>query len=150
MAIFDFLKASPHADATLGLLTRRHGRWQGKITLLTDGHVPLLLAGGRAAPDPPSLKLARDLIPRYASLRPAIARALFEHYEPSIDGVAGIPRLNSPDQVWAHVAPVRVLIEPMGRVDTVEIAYRTAWDEEHTVGARFQDWALVELNGSVI
>jgi hypothetical protein len=43
-----------------------------------------------------------------------------------------------------------VLIEPMRRVDTVEIAYRTAWDEEHTVGARFQDWAFVELNGSVI
>jgi hypothetical protein len=34
-------------------------------------------------------------------------------------------------------------------LDTVEIAYRAAWDEEHTLGARFQRWELVELNGSV-
>ena len=31
----------------------------------------------------------------------------------------------------------------------VEIAYRVAWDEEHALGARFHDWALVEVNGSV-
>ena len=55
-----------------------------------------------------------------------------------------------PDQVWAHVSPVRVLIERLGGVETVEIAYRTAWDTEHTLGARFQAWALTELNGSVI
>ena len=59
-----------------------------------------------------------------------------------------IPRLDHSEQVWKHVSLVRVLIEPLNRVDTVEIAYRTDWDVEHTVGARFQNWALVELNGS--
>jgi hypothetical protein len=48
------------------------------------------------------------------------------------------------------VAPVRVRIEPLGGVETVEIAYRTDWDTEHTVGARFQGWVLTELNGSVV
>jgi hypothetical protein len=48
------------------------------------------------------------------------------------------------------VSVVRVLIEALGGVDTVEVAYRTEWDPEHTVGARFQGWALTELNGSVI
>jgi hypothetical protein len=52
--------------------------------------------------------------------------------------------------VWGHVSLVRVLIEALGGVDTVEMAYRTEWDTEHTVGARFQEWALTELNGSVI
>jgi hypothetical protein len=52
--------------------------------------------------------------------------------------------------VWGQVSPVRVLIERLGGVDTVEIAYRTAGDTEHTLGARFQGWALMELNGSVI
>ena len=52
--------------------------------------------------------------------------------------------------MWGHISVVRVLIEPLDRVETVEIAYRTDWDTEHTLGARFQDWALIELNGSVI
>ena len=45
---------------------------------------------------------------------------------------------------------MRVRIEASRGVDTVEIAYRTEWDPEHTVGARFQGWTLTELNGSVI
>ena len=108
-----------------------------------------MLPGGRAAPDPASVSLARELIARYATLQPAIAQALFEHYEPSRQSGEGIPGLNDPEHVWAYVSPVRVLIEPMSRLDTVEIA-RTAWDEEHMLGARFQGWQLVELNGSVL
>ena len=66
-----------------------------------------------------------------------IERALLEHYEPySAD--ADVPRLELPERVGRHVAPVRVQIEPLGGVETVEIAYRTDWDPEHTVGARFQ------------
>ena len=117
----------------------------------------MLLAGPRAAPDETRLGLARELGHRYAALRPAIEGALFEHYEPYSDAESGegadrgeILRLSRPDQVWGHVSPVRVLIERLGGVETVEIAYRTAWDTEHTVGARFQGWALTELNGSVI
>jgi hypothetical protein len=87
---------------------------------------------------------------RYPALRSAIAGALFEHYEPYSDEAGDIPKLTDPDQVWKHVSLVHVRIEPLSRTETVEIAYRTAWDEEHTLGARFQDWALVELNGSVI
>jgi hypothetical protein len=158
MALFDFLRASPYTDAVLGVVVRRGGRWQGRISLPPEGDGALLLAGGRTAPDDSSVRLARELAPRYGSLRPAIAQALFEHYEPyrqAVDAgemteVRDVPRLDRSDQVWLHVTLVRVLIEPLGRIDTVEIAYRTTWDEEHTLGARFQNWALVELNGSVI
>ena len=34
-------------------------------------------------------------------------------------------------------------------VDTIEVAYKVEWDEEHTLGARIQEWRLVELSGSV-
>lgn len=112
--------------------------------------MPLLLAGPRTAPEEARLALARELGDRYAALRPAIERALFEHYEPYADAAeADLPRLRS-EQVWGHVAPVRVRIEPLGGLETVEIAYRTDWDIEHTVGARFQGWVLTELNGSVV
>jgi hypothetical protein len=150
MGIFDFFKPRQHADTTLGELVHRGGYWRGQISLGSDGPVPLLLAGGGAAPGESRLALARELLSRYPGLRSAIAGALFQHYEPYSDEAEDVPKLTGPDQVWQHVTPVHVRIEPLNRVESVEIAYRTAWDEEHTLGARFQNWALVELNGSVI
>jgi len=159
MGILDFLKPPSYSDPTVGTLVRQGRYWRGRITLGSDGDAPLLLAGRRAAPGEASLGLARELGSRYPALRPAIERALFDHYEPyshaaesgEVDPLDDeVPRLDRPEHVWGHVALVRVLIEPLSGVDTVEIAYRTDWDKEHTVGARFQSWALVELNGSVI
>jgi hypothetical protein len=150
MAIFDLFKQPQYVDATLGTLVRRAGHWQGQISLGSDGDARLLLAGGRAAPSESSLALSRELASRYPALRPAIAAALFEHYEPYSQESEDIPKLTGPDQVWKHVTPVHVRIEALSNIETVEIAYRAAWDEEHTLGARLQNWALVELNGSVI
>jgi hypothetical protein len=80
----------------------------------------------RPAPDPSHLGLARELGARHAALRPAIERALLEHYEPYSEAQdADVPRLELPEHVWRRVAPVRVQIEPLGGVETVEIAYRT-------------------------
>lgn len=158
MGILDFLRPSAYRDPVVGTLVRQGRYWRGVINLGSESGVPLLLAGPRAAPGETSLGLARELGHRYAALLPTIERALFEHYEPyseaeeSGDGepLQEVPRLSRPEQVWGHVSLVRVLIEALGGVDTVEIAYRTEWDTEHTVGARFQGWALTELNGSVI
>jgi hypothetical protein len=154
----DFLRPRAHKDPTLGDLVRQRGYWRGTISLGAESGVPLLLAGPRAAPSEGSLALAREVGLRYAALRPAIERALFEHYEPYAEGVGSVggeppedlPRLRGPADVWAHVSLVRLLIEPLGGVETVELAYRVAWDPEHTLGARFQRWALTELNGSVL
>jgi len=146
------------ADAMGMNLVRQGGYWRGVISVGSEVEVPLLLAGPRAAPAAASLGLARELGDRYATLLPAIERALHDHYEPygeaaesgNGDDLGEIPRLSAPEQVWEHVSLVRVLIEPMGGVETVEIAYRTDWATEHTVGARFQGWVLTELNGSVV
>jgi hypothetical protein len=149
MGILDFLRRATYRDPVVGDLVRQGGYWRGVMSLGSASGVPLLLAGPRPAPGEASLGLARELGARYAALCPAIERALFEHYEP-YSGAADVPRLSDPEQVWGHVSAVRILIEALGGVDTVEIAYRTEWDPEHTVGARFQRWALTELNGSVI
>ena len=66
--------------------------------------------GPRAAPGEAGLGLARELGPRYATLLPAIERALFEHYEPYAEAVESgeaehlgeVPRLGSSEQVGAH------------------------------------------------
>jgi len=157
MGILDGFGARRYDDPVLGPLVRGWGCWRGQIVLGGGASVPLVLAGWRSAPDPTRLRLAQELASRYEEFRPAIARGLFEHYAPYGEAVAadeeteevGVPRLAGPDEVRPHARPVRVLIERMGGRETVEIAYRVAWDEEHAPGVRFQDWTLAEINGSV-
>jgi uncharacterized protein DUF6985 len=69
----------------------------------------------------------------------------------AMGGKTGCPCLSivSPEAAWQHVTPAHVLVEPLEGIPTVEIAFRVAWDEEHTVGARFQNWQFSELDGSV-
>jgi hypothetical protein len=41
-------------------------------------------------------------------------------------------------------------VAPLDGILTIEIGYQVAWDEEHTLGARIRDGALLELCGSVL
>ena len=95
----------------------------------------------------------------FASWRPAIEQALFEHYEPYAEAIAGgelpspsdaLPQIAVPADVWSHVSLVFVSVTPLGGVLTTEFGYTTAWDEEHTLGARFQSGRFIELCGSVL
>jgi hypothetical protein len=108
-------------------------------------------------PDPAALGLAKELPERFTSLVPTIRTGLFEHYAPYQEAIdAGehlgspCPNIASPDAVWPHVRPAHVLVESLEGMPTIEIAFQVAWDTEHTVGARFQDWQFIELNGSVL
>jgi hypothetical protein len=156
--MFGLFKPARVHDAQLGALTRSRGLWRGTISLDSSVGVPLALAGGRAEPDAPALALAREMAAQFPSWRPAIAAALFEHYAPYAEAVTagelppdgGVPAIDTPEQVWHHVAISHVAITPLDGVLTTEIAYHTAWDEEHTLAARFQSGRLVELCGSVL
>lgn len=157
MSLLSFVLPRRYEDAVLGTLTRGWGCWRGRIALGADPPLPLVLAGWSSPPAPARLQLARELVGRYEALQPAIAQALFEHYAPYAEAIASgdeppdprLPRIERPVDVWPHVRPIRVRIETIVPILTVEIAYRVTWDDEHTLGARFQDWTLVELNGSV-
>jgi hypothetical protein len=58
-------------------------------------------------------------------------------------------RIVTPGDVWSHVSLVFVSVTPLGGVLTTELGYSTAWDDEHTLGARFQSGRFIELCGSV-
>jgi uncharacterized protein DUF6985 len=154
--MFGLFKSEPFRDGQLGEFRRSGRNWKGSLALAPCGNFRLALVGNREAPDPIALGLAKELPGRFKSLMSKIQIGLFEHYAPYKEAVdAGeetgslCPSLESPESVWPHVAPAHVLVEPIGGVPTVEIAFTVAWDEEHTVGALFQDWQFVELNGSV-
>ena len=102
---------------------------------------------------------AREVAQAFASWRPAIEQALFEHHEPYAEAVTAgelpspsgaLPRIAAPGDVWSHVSLVFVSVTPLSGLLTTELGYTTAWDDEHTLGARFQSGQFIELCGSVL
>jgi hypothetical protein len=154
--MFGLFEATIFRDEQLGEFRRRGRLWFGNLTLPTCGEFRLVLTGNHQAPDTIVIGIARELPNRFSSLKPDIENGLFEHYTPYKDAIdAGLetrspcPNVANPAAVWQYATPAHILIEPPGNIVDVEIAFRVAWDVEHTLGARFRDWHFVELNGSV-
>jgi hypothetical protein len=145
--MFGLFRSPPFRDPHLGELARSRGHWRGSLTLKAASSVPLVLSGTRSEPHAQALALARELPTQFTSWRTPIENALFEHYEPYAEA---LPRIESPSQVWPHVSLVFVSVTPLDGVLTTEFGYTTRWDEEHTLGARFQSGKLLELCGSVL
>jgi len=149
-------RSDPFRDEALGDLRRAGGYWKGHVLVAPCGTFRLALAGSCKAPDPAAVALARELPARFPSLMPAIQAGLFEHYAPYKEACDGgeetgspCPIVASPEAVWPFVTPAHVLVEPLEGIPTIEIAFKVAWDVEHTVAARFRNWQFIELNGSV-
>jgi len=157
--MFGWFKSTPFVDAQFGEFRRSRGAWRGTLTLEGVGSVPLVLSGDRAAPAADALCIARTIPSGYASWRPMIERELFEHYSPYAEAAAEeaasstpseFPRIDSAASVWPHTAIRYVQVSPLSGELTIEIGYRVAWDEEHTLGARLRDGRMLELCGSVL
>ncbi|HEU4520999.1 MAG TPA: hypothetical protein VFT12_03285 [Thermoanaerobaculia bacterium] len=151
MGLFDRFKRATLEVPELGTLERRRGVWLGSMPLGASTSVPLELAGPREGVPEVRLRLARELIARYDSLRPSIQEGLYDHYKPYLEAPDddAVPAIDSASEIWGHVAIAHVRIEPLAGIETVEIGFDTTWDVEHTPAARFQNWQLVDLNGSV-
>jgi len=156
--MFGLFKSAPFSDPSLGELVRSRGLWRGTIRL-DSGLTPLALAGTSTAPDPAALAVAREVPTQLIGWRRAIETALFEHYEPYAESLANggtqatsesLPGITSPAGVWPHVSLEYISVTPLGGALTIELGYTTTWDDEHTLGARFQGGAFVELCGSVL
>jgi hypothetical protein len=153
-----YFKSPPFRHPDLGDFARSRGHWRGKIEL-GGTVVPLVLAGNRSEPDAQALQVALAIAPNFLAWRPVIEQALFEHYQPYAEAFAAgelqtgsdpVPRISAPADVWGHVTVAFVSVAPLDGVPTVEFGLTTAWDEEHTLGARFQAGRLLELCGSVL
>lgn len=156
--MFGLFKSPTFCDPQLGELVRSRGYWRGTFALASK-NVRLALAGTRAEPDAKALAAVREVASQYASWRPTIETALFQHYCPYAEGVAvgefplspeSFPNIAEAGQVWPHASLTFVSVAPLDGVLTTEFGYSTVWDEEHTLGARFQNGKFVELCGSVL
>jgi Domain of unknown function (DUF6985) len=157
--LFGIFKSPPFHDPKLGELVRSRGLWRGKLTVEANGSgSPLALSGTRTEPDAQALVAAREVAQAFASWRAAIEQALFDHYGPYAEAVTAgepspsgtMPSIAAPVDVWPHVSLLFISVMPLSGVLTTELGYSTAWDEEHTLGARFQSGQFIELCGSVL
>jgi hypothetical protein len=156
--MFGLFKSKPFSDPQLGEFLRSRGYWRGSITF-GELRIPLLVSGDRNEPDSQAMQEAHGLSSRFPAWKRAIENALFEHYTPYAEALAAgelpppsepIPKLEAPGQVWPHVTLAFVSVSPLDSKLTTEFGYTAAWDEEHTLGARFQAGRFVELCGSVV
>lgn len=160
--MFGLFKKPLHQDPVLGTLQRASGSWKGTLKLTGGEEIAIRLAGGREAPDADCLALAHELAEKFPEIEPQISAGLFEHYEPYkeafddgqiAEGEEPFPLLANAEEILPHTAIDFIFIGPIqgspGKGPIVELAYRVAWDEEHTVGVRFQDWQVFEVCGSV-
>lgn len=156
--MFGLFRPPPFNDAALGMLQRARGRWRGSV-VLAGRPVPLAVAGARGAPDPEALAIAKLLPDVLSSNRETVAQALVEHLEPYREAVAAgevepppqpLPVITAPADVWQFVKILSASVTPLGGKFMSEVALAATWDEEHTLGARFDGAAFVELNGSIL
>jgi len=156
--MFGLFKSKPFSDPLLGEFLRSRGLWRGSITV-GELSIPLVVIGDGNEPDSQAMQEAHLLSSRFPAQKRAIENALFEHYSPYAEALASgelpprrepIPKLEAPSQVWPHVTLAFVSVTPLDSKLTTEFGYTTAWDKEHTLGARFQADRFVELCGSVV
>ena len=156
--MFGLFSSPSILDNDFGELKRSRGMWRGHISSLGDA-VPLIIDGPNSGPDPDTMKLAKSIAGQYPCWRTAIEKKLAQHLGPYAEAVASgelpapeepLPEVSSPCDVWPHVTLEFVAVTPLNGKPTIEFGYRVMWDEEHTLGARFQDGRLLELCGSVL
>ena len=156
--MFGFLRSSPFNDPQLGAFERSRGRWRGSL-VLSGKALPLAVAGTRGAPDAAALAIAKELPTVWSANRESVGRALVEQLAPYREAVdAGeadppsrpLPDITQPVDVWQFVQLRSASVTWLGRKLVSEVALAAAWDEEHTLGARFEGALFIELNGSIL
>ena len=141
----------------IGTLKWRRGRWEGSLPLPELGTVRILIGGSKKGLLPEAEADTLRLAGVVLTWKAQIAQALFDHAEPYIAASDAEPHLgqntiNIQDAAaaWDKASLQAVVVEPMDGVMTTELCFTTAWDEEHTLGARFQRGQWLELCGSTL
>lgn len=147
--MFALFRSPVFDHPALGTLHRKGGMWRGSIR--PEGQaIPLILPGDGTGPDPASIAMVQTLASDLPAWRASIAAALFEHLEPyaEADEENAFAHVRIPADVLPHARLAHVQVFPQEGELVLELGYDVDWDEEHTLGARFGQGRLVELNGS--
>ncbi len=156
MALFG---SDPFDDPRFGRFVRKGGMWTAECDVAPFGRVAVGLAGDRRAPAAASLDALGEAGAAFEALRGTIGHALVEHLAPYREAIESgdheVPgfaadSIRTAADVWPHTKVVGIDIDAARAGFAFEVQLAVAWDEEHTLGARFDREAFFELNGSVV
>lgn len=164
--MFGLFKKVTIEHPALGPLTKKGREWVGEISLVPDRPIALQIEGDKEGPHPAAAAMAIELPAKLPALQHVIAPALLEHLEPYQDALADpdsgfaemleapddaarIAAIRTPDQAWNAATITGVEIGMEGEKAWLLLRMGAIWDVEHTLGAYFDGWDFVELNGSV-
>lgn len=157
--MFGLFSTTDTQHPQLGTLKLQKGHWRGTMALPGKGAVPLILAGSRKGPDTAAVGEALLLPARFAQWQPMIATALYEHFDPYAESYAAqgedastgaVAPIRNAQDAWAQATLAAIVIAPLSGAMATELCFTTRWDEEHTLGARFQGERWLELCGSAL
>ena len=133
--------------------------WRGLITLSPGKTIRLAVVGTADGPNPEALSIAKSLAAQFPTRQANFEKELFEHYKVYSEVIAQgklkhpidpLPAIEKPSDIWSHISWVNASVILLNGNLLTELSFTVPWDNEHTLGARFEAGEFIELNGSVI
>ena len=155
LSLFDSLGRRPRInDSRLGELRFARGRWTSHdASCFGEIDVELRIPGNSQGIAPEARQLLESAESQYAAIKGQALPRFQEHYEPYAEALEELRDLvrsiRKPEDLWAHTKLVRVWLGAYEKVGEIELAYRTAWDREHTIGVTVSGGRVVDFCGSV-
>lgn len=161
MGYFDLFKTPTLDHPRFGKMDFIRGYWRCEADYLNSQQVLLMLHGAEKGIDPAAQALCDELESRFASLKDEVGKALYEEsYIPVREAIdlgeypedvaEDISTIDKPADIWNYILPVWILFGDDGEADLIEIAVKTEWEIEHTLGIGIKNWRYDYLNGSVL
>jgi hypothetical protein len=140
--------SKPFETVALGSLKKRNGLWRGFIDLAESKNIPISIFGNCSEPNLFALESTVQVLNSWDKISHEIQNSLYEHYLRGPTWSDSYPKIER-TRLIDFIALEQIVVEKRkGRV-VIEIAIRTAWDEEHTLGARLVNRKLEELCESI-
>jgi hypothetical protein len=154
VSVVDVLFPRLH-DKALGPIRYAWGRWTGDdAALFGHQHVRVRAPGTRQGLGAHVRPLLAQVAAAYPHLRGELLSELYSEFDSARESLGDeipedIRSTTAPLALWPHVTLARVWVGAYGIPEDVELAYRLAWDVEHTRGLTIADGALKDYCGSV-
>jgi hypothetical protein len=139
----------------LGSMRFAWGRWTGNhASLFGHQDVRVRVPGTRRGVSPRVAPLLEQVAGAYPQLKQELLAELYEElddarYEFGDDVPEAIRSTTDGTALWPHVTLARVWVDAYNVRSDVELAYRLAWDVEHTRGITVRDGMLHDYCFSV-
>jgi hypothetical protein len=143
------------------------GFWSGTALVpCLKSELPIWLLTYEPEPTPRQLSILRAILAYPKDLRADLQEQLFKYYQTQVYGSADhfddddndvteerAPRLKKSHEIWRLVEDPEICIADYGELERgieFKIRFACTWDDEHGLGVKYKDWAIVKFGNASI